>query len=90
MTAPKRNLLEMRAVTATGTHSIRRTGTDWPSHFDESISDMHGELMTELGLRIHDNDISVSEANTLHHRSDVYATPESVGGFIYTFEPHAS
>ena len=90
VSAAARNMLEMRAVTATGTHSIRRTGTDWPSHFAEAISDQHGELMTELGMRLHDHDITVDEANTLHHVMMYKRLQKSIGGFIYSFEPHAS
>jgi hypothetical protein len=87
VSAAKRNMLEMRAVTKDGTYSIRRTGTDWPSHFDESIADMHASLMVELGTRLHAGEITVDEANSLHHKMMYLRLQKSVGGFLYTFEP---
>lgn len=87
VSAAKRNMLEMRAVTATGTHSIRRTSTDWPAHFDEHIADMHNDLMVELGLQLHAGEITVAEANIQHHLLVYRRLQQQVGGFVYTFEP---
>ena len=87
VTAAVRNMLEMRAVTVTGTYSIKRIGTEWPQNFVEAIQEMHRDLMFELGMRIHDNDINIAEANTLHHRLMYQRLQKKLGGFTYTFEP---
>jgi len=90
VSAAKRNVLEMRAVTATGTHLIRRTGTEWPPHFDQAVADMHQELMRDIGAKLHAGDITIDEANFLHHKLMYTRLQRRVGSFTYTFEPHDS
>lgn len=87
ISAARFNMQEMRAITATGTHVLRRTSTDWPSHFEESISDMHEELMMELGMRLHAGEITTAEANAQHHVLLYQQLQQTVGGFVYTYEP---
>lgn len=87
ISAAKFNFAEMRAVTTLGTYSIRRTSTDWPSHFDESIADMHATLMIELSQKLENKTITVAQANSLHHDLMYRRLQETVGGFLYTFEP---
>lgn len=87
ITAAKRNMLEMRAVVKGGAHVIRRTGDRWPEEFDVHLKQEHHDLMVELGTRLHDGDITVEEANSLHHKMIYKRLQKKLGGFTYTFEP---
>jgi hypothetical protein len=90
VSAARFNMQEMRAVTANGTHVIRRTGTEWPPHFEEAIDEVHTNLMMELGLRLHAGEITAEYANAQHHLLLYQRLQQTVGGFTYTYEPKAS
>lgn len=90
-TAQKRNVLGMRAVTATGTHSIQRTGPEWPPDFFQSVTAMHEAVKDELGKRIDAGVMSIDEANAIHHQTLYSRLQKQLrGSFIYKFEPHES
>jgi hypothetical protein len=89
-TAAKRNVLEVRAVIATGTHSIRRTGATWPPNFYQAVRAMHEAVKADLEQRIVHSDISIAEANAMHHKLLYSRLQRQLGGFTYTFEPHDS
>jgi hypothetical protein len=87
VTAAKFNMREMRAVTATGTHVLRRTGTEWHPYFADGIQEIHNRLMPELAMQIRAGIITKDEANTQHHIRLYQELEQWLSGFTYTFEP---
>ena len=86
ITAAKRNLVEMRAVTGAGTFVLHRTGTSWPAEFTEEIGAIHFEVMGDFNAKIKAGTLTIAEANAGHHRAVYERLQKAVGGFTYSFE----
>ena len=90
MTATEANVLEMRAVTKTGTHVIRRTGDRWPPDFDQAMFKVNERLMAQLTAKLQAKKITAAEANAQHHILMYQELAQILGGFTYTFEAKKS
>jgi hypothetical protein len=86
--AAKFNVQEIRAVTATGTHSLRRTGQIgiWPPEFRTELDKLHRRVQFEFQDKLTRGQMTLKDANTRHYTELYTRLAQQVHGIAYTFE----
>jgi hypothetical protein len=90
--AERKNLSEIRAVVSDGTYSLRRTGSEWPSDFKETIQKEAADVRQSFEKKIALGSMTIAEANAKHYGelwTRVARSVNAVGSprILYTFDP---